>query len=154
MDFIVQRYFTLWTWIFFFLYPEHPMNLGHSMISSVGGFYITYIYPRFLQLPMPMSFWGDTVTIEGPTLWMVDVISHHSLFLYQLYRYFGRFHYPWTTVLRWHGLFILYFATCFNPENYSLRWSDVWMIVVVYMIFFVVVMGLFQSFAQRVLTKQ
>jgi len=134
MNIIVHRYFTLWTWIFFFFFPSHPMNMVNSAISSTGGFYLTYVYPRFLKAPVSFIDENETVTIDGYPLWIVDMITHHSLFLYQLYRYAGRYRYPWTTVLRWHGLFFLYFVTCFDPDNYSLRWSDVYCIAMLYIV--------------------
>lgn len=128
------RYFTLWMWFFFFCFPTHPINLIHSTICSVGGFYLTYLYPRFLKLPVL------SITIDGPMLWIVDMLTHHSLFLYMMCRYVGRYPYSWITVMRWHGIFMLYFFTCFNPDNYSLRWSDVWTIAVIYTLIWIMIL--------------
>lgn len=129
---IIFRYFTLWTWILFFIYPSHPINLINSMISSVGGCYITYIYPKFLDLPF------FNVRITGPKLWMIDFLTHHSLFLYQLKRHTAVFHYPLTTILQYHLLFVLYFATCFQLESYHIRWEDVYTILGSYTLLFLV----------------
>lgn len=129
---IIPRYFTLWTWIFFFLFPNSPMNLINSMISSVGGFYITYIYPKFLELPF------FNIKINGPVLWIVDIFTHQSLFFYQLSQHKDVFHYPTQTLLQYHMLFIVYFFTCFNPKNYGLRWNDIYYILGSYTIIFLI----------------
>ena len=121
---IIFRYFTLWTWIIFFIFPSHPINLVNSMISSVGGFYITYVYPKYLELPF------FNITVTGPNLWIIDLVTHHSLFFYQLIRHTAVFHYPFAKILQYHLLFIIYFATCFRLESYHIRWNDVYNILV------------------------
>jgi len=129
---IIFRYFTLWTWIIFFIFPSHPINLINSMISSVGGFYITYVYPNFLDLPF------FNIRITGPKLWIIDLMTHHSLFFYQLKRHTDVFHYPFATLLQYHLLFIIYFATCFKLESYHIRWCDVYNILGSYTILFLI----------------
>jgi len=129
---IIPRYFTLWTWIFFFCFPRHPMNMINSMISSVGGFYITYYYPRFLKVP-ELNF-----KTNGLFLYIIDLLSHHSLFLYQLSFNKKVLNYPILEILKFHLLFVFYFIFFLNPNHYYIGNSDIKNILIIYTIVFII----------------
>ena len=124
--FIYRRYFTAWSWIFFILFPAHPMNLINSVICSLGGFYITYIYPRFLYVPYLRR------RVHGTELMILDVVTHHSLFVYQMMMYRHRFQYPIIRLVKLHFLFVVYMMTCFDLKNYSFRPIDILQMLILY----------------------
>lgn len=121
------RYFTQWTWIGFSFFPQDCRNFNHVLLSSIGGFYITYFYPKQLFLPI------FEIVVSGPQLWILDAVSHHSLLVfYFLYRrdYIRRaLLSDFWEENRYIFLYLLFFL---NPKDYGLRWLDVMSIGAIY----------------------
>ena len=75
---ICPQYFTNWILSFYMInfYLDFPKDFLLSLLllvnlGSVGGFYITYITPQKLYVPL-LDF-----TIEGTLLKFIDVFAHH-----------------------------------------------------------------------------
>jgi hypothetical protein len=114
------KYFTLWTWTLFLLQPDHPRHLFHSSLCSAGGFYFTYISPQEFIIP------SLHIKLQGITLKLIDMITHHSLFLYCLYLHYNTYlYYTWREFIKMTPIFFFYFLVFFNPNTYGLNWKDV-----------------------------
>lgn len=79
------RYYTIWGLISHTFLPDSHffllVKLQMALQIAIGGFYITYISPRYLILP----FW-KIMMCEYP-LFFCDAISHYLPFLYYLFCY-------------------------------------------------------------------
>ena len=81
------RYFTAWVFCFHILYHlgilknyQYSLLLLSIIVSVIGG-YITYIYPK------KMNIVYLNINIEGIGLKLFDLLFHHFPFLILLYRY-------------------------------------------------------------------
>ena len=85
--FIVFKFFTSWILILHFLYYlDIIKNYQYSLlmlssIVSIGGFFITYIYPRYVIIP------ETSIKIDGIILKIIDILCHHIPLILLLYFY-------------------------------------------------------------------
>ena len=121
-------YFTIWSLIVFsvYLYFPHPF-LFHPMKtmllqSSVGGFYITYVYPTELYVPYCKFF------MKGWSMKLLDVLSHHLPFLYVCLYLDDTQNIPF--VQKWLSVFpLLFYSQVFClSEKYWLRANDIYLL--------------------------
>jgi len=70
-------YFSVWNLLLVFIYfisntPFlYPMVLQTSLQCSIGGFYLTYITPRYYEVPYL------NLLIDGTTMNVMDALAHH-----------------------------------------------------------------------------
>lgn len=80
-------FFTVWGLCLFFgiYFNILPSYLSNSVkaaliLSSVGGFYITFIKPKMLHIP----FFPIPITVKGIPLIIADLLTHHLPTVYAL----------------------------------------------------------------------
>lgn len=78
---VVTTFYTAWTLIAFWLLSQGYLHASlatsiHLMLmtSSIGGFYITYVYPRKIVL---RNIFPVEIVLEGWPLRIGDLLSHH-----------------------------------------------------------------------------
>lgn len=81
-------YFSAWNIIIFIIitfFIQNPspilykLKFNTLLQTSIGGFYISYIFPRFIKIPYL------NIIIDRSLLYFIDFFSHHFLFLYTLF---------------------------------------------------------------------
>jgi len=76
------RYYTIWGMLAHFLLPDYHflliLKFQMALQIACGGFYITYISPKYLKVP----FWN--VVLEEIPLSVCDFISHYAPLLYYI----------------------------------------------------------------------
>ena len=101
--------------------------------ASVGGFYLTYVNPRKIVVDK------FNIVLQGPLLWVFDVLSHHLPLVHYVY------HVVWSQnkipiaythhdrILPWRYvcLQILYLMFYDPVKIYSVTWPEIGMILVV-----------------------
>lgn len=86
---LLLRYATAITLLFHILYYNFDNHLSSTMlllscIIFIGGLYITYIHPKFINLP------ELDIKLEGNTLRVADILVHQLPFFYFLYMHFSK----------------------------------------------------------------
>lgn len=78
----LSNYYTIWGILAHFLLPDTHflliLKFQMALQIACGGFYITYIYPRYLSIP----FWN--VIVKDIPLYMCDFISHYIPLIYYI----------------------------------------------------------------------
>lgn len=84
-------YFSVWNLLFGFIsviYPQSEMICSMTrcsmILSSVGGAYVAYIYPRYVRI------WYLEMMIKGIIFYMIDILFHHLPCIYFLWRDWDR----------------------------------------------------------------
>ena len=123
-------YFTIWSLMACMLpLPLSPwLRFFMSLQSSVGGFYITYIYPRRLVVPYL------NMIISGSLMRALDILTHHAPLLYWM-RFDTRSMPPHPWILH---LPVVFYLACFSLHTkYLLRPTDHGAILALYSVVYV-----------------
>lgn len=75
----LAQYFTFWSWVLMLLPVYTPWKRATAVLVSIGGAYLTYVYPRSLQFPTDHC---GVPCLSGAALRVIDAVMHHLPLLF------------------------------------------------------------------------
>jgi len=134
----VFSYFSVWNLLLSFFITEffnknellYKLKINVLLQTFLGGFYITYINPRYIKIPYLNLIITDSI------LYGTDFISHQLPFYYFLYFHSYPMDLSWKEFIFINIPISIYFLFFNYEERYGIKINDIYILFLSYLLFF------------------